>query len=79
MDFLWAIGLLLASYAIQMLIPKAKGPSQKPASLSDFDFPQFEEGTPQPVIFGDVWTDDMFVLWYGNMRTSAVKTKSSKK
>ncbi|AEG53119.1 hypothetical protein [Sinorhizobium meliloti] len=78
MNFLWAIGLLIASYAIQMLTtPKTK--PQKPASLSDFDFPQFEEGTPQCVFFGDNWTEDHFILWYGNMRTSAVKTKSSKK
>ncbi len=79
MDFLWAIGMLIASYAIQMLIPKAKSSPQKPASMSDFDFPQFEEGTPEAVIFGDVWTEDQFILWYGNMRTSAVKTKSGKK
>lgn len=77
-NFLWAISLLIASYAIQALTsPKAE--PAKPASLEEFDFPQFEEGTPQSVVFGDVWTDDSFVLWYGNMRTSAIKSGGGKK
>lgn len=78
MNFIWAIGMLIASYAIQVLLtPKPETP--KPASLDDFDFPQVEEGTPQSVIFGDVWVSDWHVLWYGNLRTSAVKAESGKK
>ena len=77
-NFLWGIGVLIASYAIQVLLtPKTE--SQKPASLDDFDFPQFEEGTPQSVVFGDVWTEDQFILWYGNLRTSAIKSSGGKK
>lgn len=72
-NFLWAIGTLIASYVISaMIVPKAEIP--KPASLEDFDFPQVEEGTPQAVIFGDVVCSGWQVLWYGNMRTSAVKS-----
>lgn len=78
MDFLWAIGMLIASYAIQVVLtPKPTTP--KPAAFNDFDFPQIDDGTPQAVVFGDVWSQDWAVLWYGNYRTSAVKTKSSKK
>lgn len=76
--FVWAIGMLVASYAFQVVM-QSKPEKPKPASLEDFDFPQVEEGTPQSVIFGDVWIHDWLVLWYGNMRTSAIKTKSSKK
>lgn len=77
-NFLWAIGMLIASYVIQALItPKPEKP--KPAALEDFDFPQVDEGTPQSVIFGDVWVSDWHVLWYGNMRTSTVKSKGGKK
>lgn len=77
-NFLWAIGLLVASYAIQALLtPKPNNP--KPAAFQDFDFPQADEGTPQCVIFGDVWTPDWTVLWYGNYRTSAIKKKQGKK
>lgn len=77
-NLIWAIGFLIASYAIQALIaPKPQKP--KPAALEDFDFPQIEEGTPQSVIFGDVWVKDWQVLWYGNLRTSEIKSKSAKK
>ncbi len=78
MNFLWAIGMLIASFAIQVLLtPKAVKP--KPASLDEFDFPQIEEGTPQSVIFGDVWVKDWHVLWFGNLRTSSVRSESAKK
>lgn len=77
-NFLWGIGLLIASYAIQVLLTPKTEP-QKPSSLEDFDFPQFEEGTPQSVVFGDVWTEEQFILWYGNLRTSAIKSGGGKK
>lgn len=51
--------------------PKPKTP--KPAILSDFEFPQIEENTPQSVVFGDVWVPDWFVLGVGNFRTKAIK------
>lgn len=76
--FVWAIGALVASYAITaMLAPKPETP--KPAALKDFDFPQVDEGTPQAVIFGDVVADGWQILWFGNMRTSAIKSKGGKK
>lgn len=78
MNFIWAVGMLVASYFIQTLIaPKPETP--KPATLEDFDLPQVEEGTAQAVIFGDVWCPDWHVLWYGNLRTSAIKSKGGKK
>ena len=78
MNFIFAIGMMIASYAIQaLLMPKPVKP--KAASLEDFDFPQVEEGTPQSVVFGDVWISDWHVLWYGNLRTTAVRSKGGKK
>ena len=78
MNLLWALGMLIASFAIQALLtPKPEKP--KPAALEDFDFPQVEEGTPQSVVFGDVWIKDWHVLWYGDLRTSAVKSSGGKK
>ena len=78
MNLIWAIGMLIASYAIQVLtMPKPGKP--KPAALEEFDFPQVDEGSPQSVVFGDVWIRDWHVLWYGNLRTSAIKSKAGKK
>ena len=76
MNFIFAIAALVVSY---LLTPKPKVETPKPATLDEFDFPQIEEGTPQCVIFGDVWIPDWCVLWFGNMRTSAIKSKGGKK
>lgn len=78
MPFLFALALMVASYAMQVLLtPKPTKP--KPAAIDEFDFPQIEEGTPQPVVFGDVWTSDWIVLWFGNYRTSPITSSGNKK
>ena len=78
MPFIWAIGMLVASYAITALLtPKAETP--KPAALGEFDFPQVDEGVPQSVVFGDVWIKDWHILWFGNLRSSAIRSKGGKK
>lgn len=78
MNFLFAIGMLIFSAVLQVLMmPKPEKP--KPASLEDFGFPQIDETTPQSVVFGDVWISDWMVVWYGNLRSSAIKSKGGKK
>jgi hypothetical protein len=78
MNFLFALALLDASYLIQSLI--ATQPEKpKPALLDEFNLPQTKEGTPESVVFGDVWVSDWTVLWYGNLRNSPVKSTGSKK
>ena len=72
----WALVLLVVSTAIQAILVKPQ--QQKPAALEDFDFPQFEEGTPQAVFFGDCWTEGWMVLWYGNFRTTKIKSGGKK-
>ena len=60
-----AIVLLIASYVITALItPKPKDAT--PSTLKDFDVPTIDEGTPQCVVFGDCWSGDWTVLWYGD-------------
>jgi hypothetical protein len=78
MNWIWAIGVLIASFLIQVLTaPKPVKP--KAASLDEFDFPQADEGTAQCVFFGEGWAMDMSPLWFGNYRTSAVKSSGGKK
>lgn len=68
---------MLISYVVSVATaPKPK--NAKPASLSDFDFPQIEEGTPEQWIFGDCWIEDWMVVGVGNFRTQAIKSKSGK-
>ena len=64
--------MLVISYAISYAT-QPKPAHAKPASLSDFEFPQIEGSTPQAVIFGDCWSEGWFVLGVGNFRTTAIK------
>jgi hypothetical protein len=69
---LFNIILMVVSYAISYASrPKPK--HAKPASMSEFEFPQIDESTPQSVVFGDVWVKDWFVLGVGNLRTTAIR------
>lgn len=73
----WAfVGLVAGYFIMGLLTPQQR---VKPSSLEEFEFPQFEEGTPQGVLFGDAWTTGWFVVWYGNMRTTKVKSRGGKK
>lgn len=68
------VALFVASLVISSLLqPKPKG--QKPAAFEDFDFPTAEDGTPQIVVFGDVWLTDWTVIGVGNYRSEAIIVK----
>lgn len=72
-----AFVLLVVAYVIQSFL--VKQPKNKPAALSEWEFPQSDEGTPQTVVFGDVWLSGPMVMWYGNYRTKKIKAKGGKK
>lgn len=72
------IVLLVVSIIIQVVMaPKPTVPV--PASFSDFEFPQYEEGTPQAVIFGDCWIKGWMVLKFGEYATYAIRKGGGKK
>jgi hypothetical protein len=68
--------LVVSNLILAALAPKP--PKPKPASLSDFDVPVAEEGRPIPVVFGTVTITGANVLWYGDLRSKAIKSKSGK-
>jgi hypothetical protein len=68
MPFLLVLALVVVAMTLTALLQK----KPKPAGFIDFKFPIPDEGTPQPVIFGDCWTGDWQVLWVGNYRTEAI-------
>lgn len=72
------IALLVVSVGASYLA-RSKVIQPKPAAFEDIKFPQFEEGTPQCVVFGDCWTGDWMVLGVGNYRTEEIKAKGGKK
>lgn len=71
--------IMLVSFALTMLTSSSSGGDKpKKAALEDFDLPVPEEGTPHIVVFGDCWIKDWTVLTFGNLRSSAVRSKSGK-
>lgn len=77
---MWWIGLalMLVSYIISAFFaPKAA--DAKPAAQKEFDFPQIDEGTPQAVIFGEVWTSDWMITGVGNYRNTPIRSSGGGK
>lgn len=76
---MWVQLAIMVVSAIVSVALAPKPPKPKPASFTDFDFPAADEGTPQAVAFGDVWSTGWTVLGVGNYRTSRIRTKGGKK
>ena len=70
--------IMLAMAALQMALAP-KPPKPKPATLQDLEAPVAEAGRPIPVTFGTVLIKGSNVVWYGDLKTVPVKTKSGKK
>ncbi|MFH2504042.1 hypothetical protein ABK730_19170 [Klebsiella indica] len=73
MQFFYYFAVLVASYFISAAMAKKNTSTSKPVTADDWDFPQASEGTPQCIFFGDAWTEDWFVLAYGNYRYEAIR------
>lgn len=68
-----AIGLI----ASVLFRPKVQTPA--PAGLSEIKAPTAEDGREIPVMFGCRQVRGPNVVWYGDLRTVAIKTKGGKK
>ena len=73
----YLVVIVVAALVSVALAPKP--PEPKPASLSDVDAPTAEEGRPIPVVFGTVLVKSANVVWYGDLRTTPIKSKGGKK
>ena len=65
---------LVVGYA---MIPKPQ--SQPPAGLGDIKAPTAEEGREIPVLFGTRDIEGPNVVWYGDLKTVAIRKKGGKK
>lgn len=65
---------LVVSYA---LAPKPQ--NQPPSGLGDIKAPTAEEGREIPVLFGTRDMEGPNVVWYGHLRTVAIRKKGGKK
>lgn len=69
--------IMIVSLIIQLV---TRPHPQKPpaATLNDVNIPTIAQGTPIPVVFGDVRINNWMVLWYGNLRNSPIKSGGKK-
>lgn len=70
---IWVVALV-AAFAMQ---PKPQ--TQPPAGLGDIKAPTAEEGREIPVLFGTRNLAGPNIVWYGHLRTVAVRKKGGKK
>lgn len=76
-NWVWSLIVLIVSLVAEQLLAVKPTVSDASAStLDQFQLPQHDEGTPQNVVFGDVWIEDPMILWYGDLNSEAI-TKSS--
>lgn len=74
----WFIaGFVVALVVAHAAMPKPQ--SQPPAGLGDVKAPTAEEGREIPVLFGTRDLDGPNVVWYGDLRTVAIRKKGGKK
>lgn len=72
----------IAVFVVALVVAYAHAPkpqSQKPAALGDFQVPTAEEGREIPVLFGTRHIEGPNVVWYGDLKTAAVRKKGGKK
>ena len=73
-----AIAVLLVRGPIKYAL-QPNPPQPQAAQLKDVDAPPADEGRPVPVVFGTVLVKSANVVWYGDLRTTPIKSKGGKK
>lgn len=64
-------------FAVYALTPKPQ--NSKPAGMEDIEAPTAEEGREIPVLFGRRQIKGPNVVWYGDLKTTPIKSKGGKK
>jgi len=72
--FWFAVAFLVVFAVAYATMPKPKGPA-----LGTVETPTAEEGRAIPVLFGTRVIKSVNVVWYGDIRTEAVRKKGGKK
>ena len=73
----WAIlYVALVVYAISS-IPEPE--TQPPASLGEFDIPTISSSKEIPILFGSKTIKSANIVWYGDLKTEAIRSKGGKK
>lgn len=70
---------LIFSAISYLLSPKAKPQAPTAAKLGDFDIPRASEGDEIGKVYGTVWIAAPQVAWYGDFKSTPIKSKGGKK
>lgn len=74
----WFAVLFVGALVVSLVLaPKPQ--NQKPAGFGDITAPTAEEGIEIPVLFGTRDLNGPNVVWYGDLKTVAIKSKGGKK
>jgi hypothetical protein len=66
-------------FVVAFAIAYATMPKPKEPQLGTVESPTAEEGRAIPVLFGTRWIKQTNVVWYGDIKTEAVRKKGGKK
>lgn len=70
--------IIFAVSALLTILLAPKPPKAKPNVMDSKSFPLAEEGSPIPVVIGKYIVEQPNMVWYGDLDTEAVETKSGK-
>lgn len=74
----WYVVIFALSLVVSFaFMPKPQ--TRPPAGLNEFNVPTAEVGREIPVLFGTRLISAPNVVWYGHLRTIAIKKKGGKK
>lgn len=76
---MWFFAALFVGSLVVGMLLAPKPQNQKPAGFGDIQAPTAEEGLEIPVLFGTRDLNGPNVVWYGDLRTQAIKAKGGKK
>lgn len=71
------VGIAISLLATFVLRPKPQ--TRPPAGLSEIQAPTAEDGREIPVLFGCRYLRGPNVVWYGDLKTEAIRVKGGKK
>jgi hypothetical protein len=75
----WPLWVAYIILAVAMVAMSPKPQNTKPPALSDLKAPTADDGREIPVLFGTRVLSAPNVVWYGHMKTKAVKASGGKK
>lgn len=75
----WQIVVLFLVSTVLSYLLRPKPQAPKPTALGDIDFPIASSNAPIPVLFGTRLITGPNVIWYGDLRTTAIKSEGGKK